>query len=1088
MSENVGTIEYTVKADTAALLTAGRSVGSINRDMQKAFDQTDDSVSTLSASFGKLSSVASGVMAALSANEVIKYADAWTTLNNKLANSVSANEQLIDVTNRVFDISQETRTSVEATATLYGRLERATRKYNLSAEQLTQLTTTINKGLVVSGATTEEAASATVQLSQALASGVLRGEEFNSITENGSRLAQALADSLGVDIGQLRGMAAAGQLTTKTVVDGLLKQGVEIGNEFAKTTQTIGQAFTIATNNITKFVGESSTVQSTVAGISSAVVTVSENLDTLSNVFVALAAVMGSRFVGALAASTLGMVKQAVASKTLAQAESVAAQATANQTASTLRAASAAKARAIDEVRLAEMMKASAFNAENLALAEQKLSTARVAAAGAVGNYNAALAANTEAQNAATAAASRASTATGVLRGALSLIGGPAGAAMLAASAIFYFYQKSKEAREEAVKLADSVNGLTSRMQEMSNVEIAANIGKLRSAIPELTGAVSDAQKEFDEATYHVRDLQKEIDNWGTGTKRGRQAAEALTGAIDEQSQAALNLDNAQRQLSQTQSAIGMLQAQMNGQMEQGIDLLSRNTQEVGIAEGMMKKFGDAINFATRAKEKFNSTSLKVDRSEKGDELLKQLQKENELLSITDKRERAVASARQKALDAGVADNSNQLRQIEEQAAALYDKQQAERDAAASSKESAKAQRSAESEKVKAAKKAQKELEDQQKELERKAKAGVSLVPEAAENAAYQKDVDDLNAALSQKMITQEQYNAQSEALAAEHQQKLAKINAQQSVTPQQQAAGEVDPVQQLANENTQKIALIQQYEKARVISSQQADALIAASQTQYEQQRLAAIEQQYRAQSQLNDFTMSMIDAVGQRTTNAITGLITGTQTASDAVRNLASTILDQAVGALVQMGIQAVKNMVIGQAAAATSTAMAAATGASMAAAYAPAAAMASLASFGANAAAAQAGIASTVALTKGLALAGGRRYGGTTSSGNMYRVNESGEPEMFQSSGGKQYMMPTTSGKVVPASDVGNVSGAPAVNVIIENYASGVNVQNQGYDQTRQAVVFAVKEVAKQIRTGTGDVSRAMRDTWNVTSKSQ
>ncbi|MBL5924951.1 phage tail length tape measure family protein [Enterobacter asburiae] len=136
-------------------------------------------------------------------------------------------------------------------------------------------------------------------------------------------------------------------------------------------------------------------------------------------------------------------------------------------------------------------------------------------------------------------------------------------------------------------------------------------------------------------------------------------------------------------------------------------------------------------------------------------------------------------------------------------------------------------------------------------------------------------------------------------------------------------------------------------------------------------------------------------------------------------------------------------------------------------------------------ASAAAAGAQIASTIS---GISYSGGRRYGGTTSSGNMYRVNESGEPEMFQSSGGKQYMMPTTSGKVVPASDVGGGNSAPVMNVIVENYASGTTVQNQGYDQTRQAVVIAVREVAKQIRTGTGDVSRAMRDTWNVTSKSQ
>lgn len=122
-------------------------------------------------------------------------------VSNKLVNAVRPTEQLGDVTQRVFDISQKTMSSLEATAALYGRLERATRSAGTSTAELTTLVSTINKGLAVSGATTQEASSTMIQLSQALASGVLRGEEFNSISENGSRLAVALADSLGVTIG-----------------------------------------------------------------------------------------------------------------------------------------------------------------------------------------------------------------------------------------------------------------------------------------------------------------------------------------------------------------------------------------------------------------------------------------------------------------------------------------------------------------------------------------------------------------------------------------------------------------------------------------------------------------------------------------------------------------------------------------------------------------------------------------------------------------------------------------------------------------------------------------------------------------------
>jgi len=173
--------------------------------------------------------MAGAISAALSIQKIVEYANAWVDVSNKLANSrreledsVKSNESLADVIDRVFKVSQESRSELEATATLYGRLERATRAAGTSTADLALLTTTINKAFVVSGASADEAAGAIVQLSQGLASGVLRGDEFNTIMESGSRLAQAIADSLGVTTGQLRNMAAQGALTTDVIVKGLL--------------------------------------------------------------------------------------------------------------------------------------------------------------------------------------------------------------------------------------------------------------------------------------------------------------------------------------------------------------------------------------------------------------------------------------------------------------------------------------------------------------------------------------------------------------------------------------------------------------------------------------------------------------------------------------------------------------------------------------------------------------------------------------------------------------------------------------------------------------------------------------------------
>lgn len=210
--KQLGNIVYQVELDVGQLIESQRQVNARLDSMDRGFANTGRAADNTGRSFSALTKVASGLAAALSVQQITAYGNAWVTVSNKLANSVKANEDLFTVTNRVFEISQDTRASLEATATLYGRLERATRSAGTSTADLAQLTTTINKGLVVSGATAEEASSTMIQLSQALASGVLRGEEFNSISENGSRLAGALSDSLGVTVGQLRAMAAQGKL------------------------------------------------------------------------------------------------------------------------------------------------------------------------------------------------------------------------------------------------------------------------------------------------------------------------------------------------------------------------------------------------------------------------------------------------------------------------------------------------------------------------------------------------------------------------------------------------------------------------------------------------------------------------------------------------------------------------------------------------------------------------------------------------------------------------------------------------------------------------------------------------------------
>lgn len=1102
MAENVGDIEYVIKADTAQLLRADKQVRDITDGMEGGFNRADKAASSLTSSFGSLSRVATYLMAILSVQQVSQYADAWTTLNNKLANALRPSEQLVDVTERVFNITQQTRGSLDATASLYARLERATREYGTSADDLAKLTTIINQGFVVSGATAQEAENAIIQLSQGLASGALRGGEFNSVNEQGNRLIVALADSMGVGIGQMRQMAAAGKLTTDVVVNGLLSQGVTIGNEFANTTTTISQALQVAGNNITKFFGENSTVKTGTAIFNDAVISVSENIGALSAILTAAAAVMGSRYVGALTMATAAKVKAAVAARNQSAAEMQAAQAVANKAAADLRAAAVAKERALDEIRLAEMMKQTAVSAMNAAAAEQRLSAARVAAAGAVDNYNRALAENKAAQ-------AGLSTGAGLVSRGLSLIGGPAGAAMLAASAILYFSQRAKEARDDANNLADSVNELSAKFQTMSHTELAATIGKLSQNLPTLSDAVAGAQKEFNDATAAVQRQEREIANWGTNTTRGRQAAEALGGAQDKLAIATLVLERAQNRLSQTQNAINIGRATLNGTMRQGIDLLRRDGEEAGVAAGMMGKLGDMINFAAKAKEKFNSSSLMVERPKDVQDYLDKLQDQVTLQSELNDRKRAQLKAEQdiRKLYAGSANDEKSKQQMErdvalarERAAAEYDAQQAQQKgkketkdatseatkyanqqeaiaqklanlkqqselAAGSTSELSREQavlaaqqslgKGATLEQIALAGKYRGEIWDTANALKAQA-AAEKLLPEARENASYKQDVQDLKTALDAKKISQQQYNQTSEVLEQQHQANLAKIRSQKAVSPMQSTMAEVDPVQRLANQHAQQLALIQQFEQQGVIAHDNALALKNAADTEYEQARIAAQWEIFRNQSQANELLASSLEGLQSGATNALTGLISGTQSLQEAFANIGTTILNSVVGSLVQMGIEWVKSQLMGQAAAAASLASTMAQATAAASAWAPAAMSASIATMGSAAAVGQTAYAESMVAAKGLALAGGRRYGGGVSAGNAYRINENGRSEIFQTAGGQQMFIPNQSGKVISADKAGGGGG------VVQHITFEINTTGGIDDATMAKMAQMMKRV--------------------------
>lgn len=336
--------------------------------------------------------------------------------------------------------------------------------------------------------------------------------------------------------------------------------------------------------------------------------------------------------------------------------------------------------------------------------------------------------------------------------------------------------------------------------------------------------------------------------------------------------------------------------------------------------------------------------------------------------------------------------------------------------------------------------------------------AAEKLLPEARENASYRQDVEDLNTALAAKKISQDQFNQTSERLEATHQANLAKIRAQQAVTPQQDAVGGVDPVQQLANENARKLALIQAFEQQGLITHQNALMLRATADREYEQARISAQWEIWRNQSLGNEMLAASFESLAGNASNAFTGILTGSMSAQEAMRSLASNALNSLINGFVQMGVEWVKSAITGSAAqiaattattsaavagTATTTAASVSSAAATTAAWTPAAIVASIGSFGGAAAIGIGAVIAAMAMAGGIA--GKRKNGGPVSAGSMYQVGEGGMPEIYQASNGSQYMIPGDNGKVISNKDLNSGSAGGGVVVNINNY-TGATVDAQ------------------------------------------
>lgn len=226
------------------------------RSTQRSMAQVERHADRASAAvMSSFKAIAGAAAAYLGAQQIVQYSQAWVGVQNRIKQVSETFEDFSKQSQAVFSIAQNSQSSLDATAELYQRIAASSGQLGASQEKIAQVTQNISKAMSASGISAEAAQGALVQLGQAFASGVLRGEELNSVLEQAPGLAQAIADGLGVARESLRTMGEAGKLTSKEVFAAILNQTRAIGDSFARSQTTISGAFQVMENSAMKVIG-----------------------------------------------------------------------------------------------------------------------------------------------------------------------------------------------------------------------------------------------------------------------------------------------------------------------------------------------------------------------------------------------------------------------------------------------------------------------------------------------------------------------------------------------------------------------------------------------------------------------------------------------------------------------------------------------------------------------------------------------------------------------------------------------------------------------------------------------------------------
>lgn len=457
------TVEKTGVSASRSVSGIDRSIGSLNRTLGSLNGRgfTSVTVGALRArtAVDQLRGLAlaagvavGGLVPAAIVSSLVRTADSAHRLGNQLRTVTTDSNDLKSTQDALFQVAQRTRSAFDSTVTIYARTARATEHLGLSQQKLLRITETVQKAFAIGGASSAEAQGAAIQLSQGIASNRFSGEEFRSVAENAPVLLRGMAESLGVNIGKLREMAHAGELTADVVTRAIIDASQRIDEEFAKTTSTIEQAWVKVGNAVVKYAMDSENASVASAGLVGVLNALSANIDTTADALLVLggaaAAIFTARKGNDAASWAAGLRNARVEAIAAARANmdlALAQQASARQTLASTKAAY-------------EMSRVHTVSASTRARFGKELQAAALADALATKQATQAVATHAAAQRAATASAMAYAAAGRAASAAWSFIGGPFGAALLAVGAAMYVVSsRAQEAEARTDRYAEAI-------------------------------------------------------------------------------------------------------------------------------------------------------------------------------------------------------------------------------------------------------------------------------------------------------------------------------------------------------------------------------------------------------------------------------------------------------------------------------------------------------------------------------------------------------------------------------------------------------------------------------------------------------